>query len=193
METLRALLVQRAARLQEGSALTCPGWGLLSYRAFRNRVEGVALGLMARGLPPGAALHSSQGGPWDWTCEVAAACCGLRWDPAGTPVDPALLGGPSFNDEDGRQPYHDRDHDLTPAAPFQGTLDHAGLLLRLRRLNGLLGWDHTTTVTLPLDQLGTQPVRAALWSTLYGGSHAILQEGRVKDWNPEAFRRVLED
>ena len=191
MDTLRALLIQRAARLQERPALACPGWGPLSYAGFRNRVEGVALGLMAQAPPLGAGFHSSQGGPWDWVCEVAAACCGLQWDPAGPRIDPAILGGASFNHEEGRQPYHDRDHDLTPATPFQGALDHGTLLSRLRRLNGRLGWDHATEVTVPMDQLASQAVRAALWSALFGGSSAILKAGRVKDWDPEPFRQIF--
>ena len=68
---LRHLLIQRAARLQERQALTATPWGTLGYPAFRNRVEGVALGLMATEPPPGARLSSATGGPWDWACEVA--------------------------------------------------------------------------------------------------------------------------
>jgi hypothetical protein len=185
LETLRALLIQRAARLQEWPAVTSPDWGTLAYPAFRNRVEGVALGLMVD--PPGL-VHSHARGAWDWACEVACACCGLPWDPAGT-VDPAVLGGPRFNSEDGRQAYHDRDHDLGPETPFLGALDHGELLRRLRRLNGRLGWDHATVVALPLDRLGTPEVRAALWSALYAGAHAEL--GAAPDWEPADFRGLL--
>jgi hypothetical protein len=191
LETLRALLIQRAARLQGWPGVTAPGWGTLPYPAFRNRVEGVALGLMAREPEPGAAIHSARGDVWDWASEVACACCGLRWDPAGEPVDPAILGGPRFNDEAGRQPYHDRDHDLAPGTPFLGTLDHGELLTRLRRLNGKLGWDHATEFTLPATALGTPEGRAALWCALYGGSHAILDAG-AKGWDPEPFRALLQ-
>lgn len=192
MDTLRALLIQRAARLQGRPAVTAPGWDTLLWPAFRNRVEGVALGLMAGAPPLGAPVSSHTGGPWDWAAEVAAACCGLRWDPAGGPVDPAILGGPAFNDEDGRQAYHDRDHDLEADTPFLGTLTHGELTLRLRRLNGLLGWDHATEVVLPLDQLGTPEVRAALWSVLYAGGHARLQAGKVPGWEPGPFGRLLQ-
>jgi len=192
LETLRALLIQRAARLQGVPAVTFDAWGPLPYPAFRNRVEGVALGIMADQPPLGKRIHAPGGGPWAWAGEVAAACCGLVWDPSGTPIDPGILGGPRFNDEEGRQHYHDRDHDLEPGTLFSGSLDHGELLTRLRRLNGRLGWDHATTVTLPLDRLETPEVRAALWSVLYGGSHAILISGAVRDWNPASFKGMLE-
>ncbi|BDU71168.1 hypothetical protein [Mesoterricola silvestris] len=181
METLRALLVQRAARLQEWPAVSAPGWGTLKYPAFRNRVEGVALGLMA--APP-PRVFSRGAGPWDWACEVACASCGLLWDPAGE-VDPGILGGPRFNREEGRQPYHDCDP--TPETPFTAALAHAGLLAGLRRLNGRLGWDHDSAVTLPLGDLGTPEVRTALWSALYAGAHAILMAGPVRGWDPTPF------
>ncbi|WP_306597923.1 hypothetical protein [Geothrix sp. 21YS21S-2] len=187
MDTLRALLIQRAARLQEWPAVTAPEWGTLLYPAFRNRVEGVALGLMA--APP-RSVFSRGGGPWDWACEVACAACGLTWDPAGT-VDPEILGGTRFNGEEGRQAYHDCDPD--PDALFQGTLTQAGLLLRLRRLNGRLGWDHSTRVALPLAELGSPAVRGALWSALYAGAHAVLQPGPVPDFEPGAFGALLAD
>ena len=61
--TLRALLIQRAARLQERPAFTAPGWGTLPYPAFRNRVEGVALGIMAGEPPMGTRIFSATGGP----------------------------------------------------------------------------------------------------------------------------------
>jgi len=185
LDTLRALLIQRAARLQEWPALTAPGWGTLGYPAFRNRVEGVALGLMAGAPGP---VFSRGAGPWDWACEVACAACGRLWDTAGT-VDPAILGGPRFNSDEGRQPYHDCDPD--PGAPFVGTLTHAELLARLRRLNGRLGWDHTSEVTLPLAALHTEEARGALWSALYAGAHAIVVPGTARDWDPVAFRGLL--
>jgi len=188
--SLRALLIQGAARLQEWPALTAPGWDTLLYPAFRNRVEGVALGLMAPGPPLASGLYSCTGTPWDWACEVACACCGLRWDPAAPEADAAILGGDRFNDEEGRQPYHDRDHELDADTPFLGELTHGDLAMLLRRLNGKLGWDQETTITLPLSQLHTREVRTALWSALYGGSHAILRP-QVADWDPEPFKGVL--
>ncbi len=189
MDSLRALLIQRAARLQERPAVSAPAWGTLTWRAFRNRVEGVALGLMA-GSPEGA-VHCRGAGPWDWACEVACACCGLPWDPAAPAVDPLILGGPRFNDEDGRQAYHDRDHTLHLDTLFQEGLSHGELLRRLGRLNGVLGWDHETVVILPMDKLETPGVRGALWSALYAGGHAELREGRVKDWDPQPFEGLL--
>jgi len=70
-------------------------------------------------------------------------------------------------------------------------LEHGELLRRLRRLNGRLGWDHGTTVTLPLDQLAEPELRGALWSALYAGSHAVLAAGQVVGWDPAAFREIL--
>lgn len=175
--SLRALLIQRGARLQEYPALTAPGWGELRYPAFRNRVEGIALGLLAPGRPPGTPCHSATGSPWDWACEVACAACGLRWDPEAGPADPDLFGGPAFNAEAGRQLYHDREQEVLETTPFAAGLDHGELLRRLARLNRSLGWDHTTSLWLPLDQSGTPAGRAALWSALYAGSHATLGPG----------------
>ena len=189
--TLRELLIQRAARLQEWPALTAPGWQSLSYPAFRNRVEGVALGLMATEPPVGARLFSATGGPWDWACEVACACCGLVWAADGAPVDPAVLGGARFNQEEGRQAYHDREHGVTEATLLHGTLDHGELARRLRRLNGALGWDHETRVTLPMDQLATPELRGALWSALYAGSHAVLVAGPAAGWHPATFQTLF--
>jgi hypothetical protein len=188
--TLRALLIQRAARLQEQPALTAPGWGTLRYPAFRNRVEGVALGLMVEAPAVGTPVFCATGGPWDWACEVACACCGLVWRP-GTPAPASALGGPLFNHEGGRQPYHDREHQLEETTLVADGLDQGELLARLRRLNSRLGWDHTTEVTLPLDQLGCAELRGALWSALYAGSHAILAAGTVRDWDPGAFGGLL--
>ena len=189
--TLRALLIQRAARLQEWPAFTAPGWGTLLYPAFRNRVEGVALGIMAGEPPAGTRIYSATGGPWDWACEVACACCGLAWAADGAQVPAGVLGGPMFNHEAGRQAYHDREHGLLGSTPFAGGLDHGEMLARLARLNRSLGWDHATQVILPLDAFGTREGRGALWSALFGGSHAVLAEGPVRDWNPEPFRELL--
>ena len=191
--TLRDLLIQRSARLQDYPAFTAPPWGELRYPAFRNRVEGIGLGLFGLGLDSLDSLHSlhslhsASGSPWDWACEVACACCGLVWDPAGPPADPQLLGGDRFNLEEGRQAYHDRDHDLAESTLFTPGLTHGEVTTRLRRLNGKLGWDHTTAVELPLAGLGEPAVRAALWSALYGGSHAILVPGQVRGWDPAPF------
>jgi hypothetical protein len=182
--TLRELLIQRAARLQDYPALTAAPWGELRYPAFRNRVEGVALGLVMTGR---SAFHCATGSPWDWAAEVACACCGYQWQAGEPGPDPAILGGTSFNHDHGRQVYHDRDHDVTEATPFTHGLTHGELLTRLRRLNGKLGWDHATAIKLPLGALGTPEVRAALWSALYGGSHALLVPG-APTWDPEPFR-----
>jgi hypothetical protein len=192
LETLRALLIQRGARLQERPALTAPGWGTLLYPALRNRVEGIALGLMAAAPAPGTPVGAATGGPWDWACEVAAACCALRWDPAGAPVAPAILGGPAFNREEGRQAYHDRERDLDPGSPFTGALTHGELLLRLRRLNGHLGWDHESEIVVPLAALPTSGGRGALWSALYAGGHALLTDAPRGSWDPGPFADLLE-
>jgi hypothetical protein len=192
VDTLRALLIQRAARLQEWPALTAPGWGTLRYPAFRNRVEGVALGLMASGPAVGSAAHSGTGGPWDWAAEAACACCGLVWSPAGPPVPAPVLGGVDFNAEAGRQPYHDRERQVLADTPFSGALTHGQLLARLARANRQLGWDHETEVLLPLDRLGTAAIRGALWSALFAGAHAILSPGPVPAWTPEPFAALLD-
>lgn len=175
MTTLRQLLIQRAARLQERPAVTAPDWGTLAWGAWRNRVEGVGLGLLATPRPVGAAVHATTGTPWDWAAEVAAACCGLVWDAAGEVVPAEVLGGPAFNADPGRGPFHDREDAVTPATPFTPGLDHATLLQRLQRLNRKLGWDHGTTLTLALGDLGHPEARAALWSVLYAGGHAVLR------------------
>jgi hypothetical protein len=185
--TLRDLLIQRAARLQGRHALTAPGWGTLSYAQLRNRVEGVALGLLAETAPV-AALGSRTGSPWDWIAELAAAASGLAWDPAGPAVPPGVLGGPGFNAEAGRGPYHAREQAVTPDTPFTPGLDHAVLMARLRRLNAQLGWDHDTRLALPLARLGEAPVRAALWSALYAGAHAVLEPHPA--WNPAPFEEI---
>ena len=89
--TLRDLLIQRAARLQDRPALTTPDWGTLSYAQLRNRVEGVALGLLAIESRP--VVFSATGTAWDWAAEVAAAASGLAWDPVGQVVPPEVLAG----------------------------------------------------------------------------------------------------
>jgi hypothetical protein len=188
IRSLRHLLIQRAARLQERPALTAPGWGTLSYFQFRNRVEGIALGLMALEPPP-AALSARTGAAWDWASEVAAACCGIGWDPGAPAVDASLLGGADFNDERGRQAYHDREEALGERTPLGPGLDHGLLLARLQRLNGRLGWDHETRLLLPLAALPAPEGRAALWSALYAGAHAELLEAGT--WDPEPFRNLL--
>ncbi|MBS1767272.1 MAG: hypothetical protein JST05_07735 [Acidobacteria bacterium] len=200
---LRQLFIQRAARLQGRPALTAPSWETLSWGAWRNRVEGVALGVMAMEPPP-TALFSRTGSPWDWTLEVAAACAGIPWDASAPALDPAILGGPRFNDENGRPAYHDREDHLDAATPFEGPLSQGDLLRKFQRWNGLLGWDHDTVLKLPLSVLDTPPARAALWNALYAGAHTILLE-ETKDeppttglfarfrkapppaWNPSAF------
>jgi hypothetical protein len=173
--TLRDLLIQRAARLQGRPALTAPDWGTLSYAQLRNRVEGLALGLLAAAPPP--AVFSATGTPWDWVAEVAAAASGLPWDAAGQALPPELLGGSRFNDEGGRGPYHDREQVVVAATPFTAGLEQGELMARLRRLNIQLGWDHDSVVDLPLALLGEAPLRAALWSALYAGAHAVLGAG----------------
>ncbi len=196
--TLRDLLIQRAARLQGRPALTAPDWGALSYAQFRNRVEGLALGLLAEEVI--GTVFSSTGTAWDWVAEVAAAASGLTWDPTGPAVPPEILGGPHFNDEGGRGPYHAREQVVAAATPFTAGLNQGELMARLRRLNVQLGWDHDTVVDLPLARLGEAPVRAALWSALYAGGHVVVAaeparrgspvHGRAANqtaWSPEPF------
>lgn len=170
--TLRDLLIQRAARLQGRPALTAPSWGTLSYAQLRNRVEGVALGLLAGPLP--GSVSSATGTIWDWAAELAAAASGLAWEPTAPPVPMESLGGPRFNTEAGRGAYHAREQVVTEATPFCPGLTQGELMARLRRLNATLGWDHDTRVDLPLAHLGEPALRAALWSTLYAGAHAVL-------------------
>jgi hypothetical protein len=70
-------------------------------------------------------------------------------------------------------------------------------MARLRRLNTILGWDHDTRVELPLARLAEPALRAALWSALYAGAHAVLvvaglptrfRRGEAP-WDPEPFAR----
>ena len=172
---LRQLLIQRAARLQARPALSAPGWGTLSHGAWRNRVEGLALGLMAEDPPPGS-VFSRTGTPWDWALEMAAACAGLAWDPSAPQADPALFGGARFNDENGRRAYHDREENLGADTPFGTRHTHGGMMLALQRWNRHLGWDHDTVLRLPLTALPTEAGRAALWNLQYAGGHAVLVE-----------------
>ena len=172
---LRQLLIQRAARLQDRPALTAPGWGTLSSGAWRNRVEGVALGLMAQDPPP-ASVFSRSGTAWDWALEVAAACAGLRFDPAAPKADPAILGGARFNDDHGRRAYHDHEESLGADTPFDARHTHGDMMLSLQRWNRKLGWDHDTTLRIPIAALPTEAGRAALWNLLYAGGHAVLVE-----------------
>ena len=172
--TLRALLIQRAARLQERPALTAPGWGTLSYAQLRNRAEGVAFGLLAGGIPPGP-VCAATGTAWDWAVELAAAASGLPWDALGWPVPAEILGGSCFHAEAGRGLYHAREAEAGEEATFHHGLTQGEVLRRLARLNDQLGWDHETAVTLPLGRLADPALRAALWSSLYAGGHAVLQ------------------
>jgi len=199
--TLRDLLIQRAARLQDRPALTAPDWGTLTYAQLRNRAEGVALGLLADAPP--TTVFSATGTAWDWAAELAAAASGLIWEAPGQVVPSEVLGGPHFNHEGGRGPYHDREGLVQAATPFAHGLNQGDLMHRLRRLNVALGWDHTTRVDLPLARLGEPPLRAALWSALYAGAHAVLadppqdrpgglfrQRNPIRPpWNPEPFTR----
>lgn len=189
-ETLRQLLIQRAARLQEFPAFSAPEFGALNYFQLRNRVEGVALGLMAGAPERGSSFQVSKAGPWAWMAEVAVACCGFRWESAGAEVPPACLGGVSFNAEGGRQGYHDQEESVEPESPFLGAITQGELLRRLRRLNGKLGWDHRTVLDLPHEAMGTPAGRGALWSLLYaGGRVRILERGT---WGSGPFEGILE-
>ena len=203
MDNLRALLIQRAARLQGRPALTAPGWGTLSWSAWRNRVEGVAFALLGEPSPP-PALFSATGTPWDWACEVAAACCGLVWDPAAPAVDPSIHGGETFHPEAGRGPYHAREHIVGADTPFLPGWTQGQLLAGLRRLNGTLGWDHRTQLRIPLANLAGAEARATLWSLLYAGGHAVLEDPGgippkpVRDepipaWDPAPLKQFAEE
>ena len=172
--TLRDLLIQRAARLQERPALSAPGWGTLSYAQLRNRAEGVALGLLAAPGTTPSACFAATGTPWDWMAELGAAAAGLIWAPEGTLIPLEVLGGPAFNAEAGRGPYHQREQTVTDSTLFHGGLTQGDLMHRLARLNQRLGWDHETTHTLAAEQVGTPTSRAILWSALYAGAHLTL-------------------
>jgi hypothetical protein len=186
-QTLRDLLIQRAARLQERSALTAPEWGTLSYAQLRNRVEGIALGLLA--TPSAPTLYAATGTLWDWAAELAVAASALAWDPSGTQVAREVLGGPRFNHDAGRGPYHALEHSLTEATLFRPGLSHGQWLNQLRRWNERHGWDHDTEITLPLERLCEPALSAALWCSLYAGAHAILASPmpRGHSWNAALF------
>ena len=183
--TLRALLIQRAARLQDRPAFSGAPWPTLSYAQLRNRAEGVGFGLLAEGIPE--ATFATGHGPWDWMAELAAAVAGVPWDPAAARLDPRVLGGPRFNDDHGRGPLHDREEAVAEDTPFAPGLTQGELLRRLVRLNQALGWDHDTVVALPLEAWGSPALRGALWSALYAGAHAIVAPappppGRLARW-----------
>ena len=193
--TLRALLIQRAARLQERPALTAPGWDTLSYAQLRNRAEGVAFGLLAGGIPLGP-VCAATGTAWDWAAELAAAASGLPWDTQGWPVPGEVLGGSHFHAEAGRGLYHGRETDVGEETPFHRGLTQGEVLRRLARLNDRLGWDHETAMALPLGRLGDPTLRAALWSALDAGGHAMLnlpqaipgtRGGAGAPWDPAPF------
>ncbi len=173
---LRQLLLQRAARLQGRSALTAPGWGTLSWSAWRNRVEGVAFGLLSEDPSPSSVAPRGDS-PWTWALEVAAACAGIPLDQRARDCDPAIFGGARFNSQEGRHAFHECEDTLSDATPFDARLTHGDLILRLQRWNRKLGWDHATAVQVPMDALPTPPGRAVLWNLLYAGGHAVL----VKD------------
>lgn len=198
---LRHLLIQQAARLQHAPALAVEPWGTLSYLEFRNRVEGVALGLSARA--PGGPLHAATGTPWDWVAEVAAACCGLEWRPEGSTVPSDALGGPAFNSEAGRQAYHDQEDVVDADTLFRPGWTHGAWLSQLQRLNRTLGWDHRTLLVMPPEALATPEGRAAAWSALYAGAFLRLERPRrsrnglgrplpmLPSWDPTAFQGLL--
>lgn len=189
-ETLRQLLIQRAARLQEFPAFSAPDFEALNYFQLRNRVEGVALGLMAKAPEADVSFWRAEADPWAWMAEVAVACCGFRWDPRGSGVAPECLGGTAFNSEDGRQAYHDREGAVEADSPFLEGLTQGELLRRLQRLNRSLGWDHRTVLDLPCTAMGSPVGRGALWSLLYAGGRArILARGT---WDSGPFVGLLE-
>lgn len=184
VETLRHLILQQGARLQERPALTCPEWGTLSYMALRNRVEGLALGLAAADFPD--PIHCATGTPWDWVAELATAACGLRWSPDAPALDPAFLGGSRFQDEAGRQAYHDRDEAVQADTLFTAGHTHETFLRHLRRLNRELGWDHTLRIHhSPISQ-NPLLARAQLWSAFFAGSHMIWAGSTTSDPQDQA-------
>jgi hypothetical protein len=188
MDTLRDLLLQRAARLQDRPALTGADGEALGYAALRRRVEGVAMGLLLRPEPRGGI--ATTGTAWDWVAELALATSGLPWDPQGEALPPALLGGEAFHPEAGRGALHALEHRLTAATPFTAGLTHGDLLRRLQRLNPRLGWDHETTLRLPGDGWSAPALRAALWNALYAGAHAVV--GGDGPWDATPFQDFWE-
>lgn len=200
-ETLRQLLIQRAARLQTAPAFHAETWGTLSYLQFRNRVEGLALALLAHTSDLQTPVFFSHETPWGWVGEVAAACCGLRWAPQAT-CDPLEAWTElRFNDEAGRPLYHDREASVTPETPFWETWTQGAWLTHLQRLNRRLGWDHETVLLLPPEALGTPEGRRAAWSVLYAGGCLVLGTSKpheawlqgydriVVPWSPDPFLR----
>lgn len=175
MHNLRHLLLQRSARLQGRPALTAPDWGTLSWSAWRNRVEGVAFGLLSEDPPPTAVAPRGDS-PWAWALEVAAACSAIPLDPSAPDCDAGIFGGARFNSQEGRHAFHEREHHLTEATPFDAHLTHGDLILKLQRWNRKLGWDHATTLQVPLEAIPTAAARAVLWNLLYAGGHAVLVE-----------------
>lgn len=201
METLRQLLIQRAARLQERPALSCRAWGTLNYSQYRNRIEGVALGLMADKPAVGELVFMDQKDlgwfnayeqleqflaiqePWSWICEVAAATCGLVWNLEGYRINPSIAGGALFNNELGRGEFHNRDQEINKATLLTLTHSHAQMLSKMQRTNSILGWDHKSEIHLPIEHLTTPVGRAMLWNGIYGGSHIILKDPpRLSRW-----------
>jgi len=170
---LRQLLLQRSARLQSRPAITAPGWGTLSWSAWRNRVEGVAFGLLSV-HPEASSIAPGGPAPWGWTLEVAAACSGIRLDGNAPAPDPENFGGSRFNAQEGRQAYHDREDELDEGTPFDARLTHGEMMLKLQRWNRKLGWDHTTSLPLLLAEQDTDEGRALLWNLVYAGGHAVL-------------------
>lgn len=140
------------------------------------------MGLMAEAPPLGTTYHASWNDskcphePWSWIAEVAVTACGCVWDPEGHPIDPSILGGSRFNNEEGRGTYHDRDYLLTGSCLALPTLSHQDILLRLQRENQKHGWDHTTKLSLSCSDSLTPRGRVLLWNALYAGSHVVLTE-----------------
>lgn len=182
MDTLRDLLLQRAARLQERPAFTGPDGNTLSHAHLRRRVEGVAMGLLLD--PTLHRAHCATGTPWDWIAELAIATSGLLWDPEAPALAPALLGGEAFHPEAGRGALHALEHALSPTTPFTPELTHGALLTRLQRSNPRLGWDHDTVVSLPDGCWGAPAFRAALWNALYAGAHVRIHGAMAWDASP---------
>jgi hypothetical protein len=196
--TLRDLLIQRAARLQDRAALTSPDWGRLDFIQLRNRAEGIAFGLLAEmGLPD--SVFAATGSTWDWAAELAAAASGLAWDPAGWPIPSDILGGSRYHSDAGRGRYHGREGAVSEETLFHRGLVQGEVLHRLAHLNDRLGWDHETEVHLPFDRFGEPAFRATLWSALYGGSHAMIifperpgflarqKRAPEHEWDPSLF------
>lgn len=145
-------------------------------------MEGVALGLMAETPPIGTPYwidikeSNASKEPWTWIAELAVIASGCIWDAQGALIPSSILGGSRFNHEDGRGPFHDRDHQIIGSCLATPTLSHREILLRLQRQNQKLGWDHTTPLSLSWSDVQTPEGRALLWSGLYAGSHVVLAD-----------------